>query len=123
MAPSTDAPKMAFDNELMESTFKGSALMASMVEDSVVNDILPPHEIWEWYVTFTAYRFVMTEYNAVYRPNENSEAALHMIRESLGLVQDVLIRQKQFGLQQKVNDILRTRKLHLPEAYVRTLKE
>ena len=105
----------------MASLVEGSDLMAQMVRDSLYNQQeMPPQPIFQWYVENTAYRYVLEEYRSIYSPDEKSDETVRALGEELGVLSTLLAKNKQFGLQAKLNHIMRTRFLHLPEGYINT---
>lgn len=115
----TDAPKMMFSEEAMASLVEGSDLMAQLVRDSLYHQQeVPPQPIFQWYVENTAYRYVLEEYRSIYSPDENSAETVKALGEELNVLNNLLSKNKQFGLQTKLNTIMKTRLLHLPEGYI-----
>jgi len=118
MNASTDAPKMVYAEELLESIFTGAEYMAAMVRSSVFEDKqLPPPEFMAWYTENVALRCVAERYKAVYDSANADPDMLKTTEMELVAVQAVIAKMKMFTLQAKVEEILRVSQLHLPGSF------
>lgn len=111
-----EAPKNAFADELDASMAQGADLLAAMVRLSVFGQQqLPPPEMFSWYVMNLAYKLVAEEHLLVYKLEGASQEAFDATNDELKGVMLILGKQKMFGLQAQVEEVLRIRSLHLPQ--------
>lgn len=111
-----EPPKMLFSEEMYQSMGEGADLMASMVRNSIFDDMqMPPPEIFSWYVMNVAYRVTAERYLAIYFKEKSDPEVLKSTEMELQALQLILQKTKQLTLSAKVEDVLRISQLHYPE--------
>lgn len=119
---SGNPPLPPFNDEAVKNNAVGADFLGALVRSKLFdeqNPIMPPPDVFEWYVLDVVYRFVGEEHIWVHLMHENVDeaAALQNTMVELRMVMDVLRRNKQLWLQSKVQEILRIRGLRLPIDY------
>lgn len=118
----TETPHMVHSDDFVSCLSDGAEQLAMMVRMSIheANE-LPPPETLAWYVHYVALRFVFEEYNALYKPHEESLMTVELLAAEIDAMRAILARNKQFALSMKIDHLLNTRQMHLPEAYIAQL--
>lgn len=117
-----------FREELEQATLEAAAIVCSMVDASLGAGEMPPKDILEWYANTTVYQLTQAEAMLIDKGIENPDAQ-HVraaVLSLAGVVRQLLrlgIDNKMFWLETQIGDLLRLRKLRLPEAYQQMLRE
>lgn len=115
-------PTPAFEAEFSENQSTGAAILEAMIRESIFDQqTMPPPELLNWYVHNVVYRFIHIEHAFVYGVPAEHEEGLSAALVELGMLIEVLNKNKQLGLQHALSQVLRTRTLKLPPLYDATL--
>lgn len=116
-----------FQEELEQATLEAAGMVCSMVDASLAAGEVPPKDILEWYAKTTVYQLAQAETMMI---DKGLDAEKNTAREAV-LALATVIRQllqlaaktKMFWLTTTINDLLKVRKLRLPERYQQMLRE
>ena len=111
--------KPMFADELLVSAADAAELLIDMIRTMLfVHHRMPPAEMFVWYVENFAYRFAAFEHmHAAGKIEPKDEIELEVLVDELAAIRKVLNTNKMFVLIEKLESILRTRKLALPLSY------
>lgn len=117
-----DEPALPFDKERVANCAVGADFLGQLVRSKLFderNPVMPPSDVFEWYALDVVYRFVGEEYIWVVLLEQSSEGSADVQNTlvELRMVLDLLAKNNQLGLQNKIREVLRIRKLQLPLEY------
>lgn len=114
-----------FSDEATTIMAEGAEILAEMIRASLMKQEMPPPDIWVWFVKQAALRFIVHEYSSLYANELGIEdlppEEVQMLADEVASCLLLASQQKQFSVVETVNAMLRTRLLHLPEAYQQSL--
>lgn len=116
-----------FQEELEQAALQAASMVCSMVDTSLSADEVPPKDILEWYAKTSVYQLAQAEAMMVEKgfDSKEAEAPRQAVLALAGVIRQLLqlaAKSKMFWLSTAINDLLRMRKLRLPERYLQMLK-
>lgn len=116
-----------FQEELEQAALQAASMVCSMVDTSLSADEVPPKDILEWYAKTSVYQLAQAEAMMVEKGFDSKEAEppRQAVLALAGVIRQLLqlaAKSKMFWLSTAINDLLRMRKLRLPERYLQMLK-
>jgi hypothetical protein len=118
-------PVVPYEKEMLDNSALGADLLGHIVRAGLFDEKhpqMPPAEVFEWYVMDVTFRFIGEEHIYIHLLGRDPAQAdgLKAALTELVMVIDIIARNKQFGLQGKVGEVLRIRRLKLPENFDHT---
>ncbi len=118
MTDTPEVPRMAYTEELMQSTVEAVDIVANMVRASMFEQgALPPPEILHWYTRNVALRLVAAEYKAIYLNIVEAEIDMMITVDEMEAARAFMRKQKLLGMLHEVDQILKNRRLSLPQHF------